>query len=87
MNNGYTKVSNWIIEARHFSIYEKMVLIVILKHQMNKSESWPTQQRISVQASCSLSQVKRAIKSLILSKVLFIKKNEFGRNNIYVIVL
>ena len=80
---GFTKVPNIFIENNSFSIYEKMVGIVITKHQMNRRLAWPSQRRIALQAGCSVSTVKKAINGLQSKHVLAKKTKAKGTNNLY----
>lgn len=61
---GFTMVPNWFIEHSHFTVYEKMTAIVILKHQKNHQQAWPSHRHIAVQVCCSVSTVKKAIRQL-----------------------
>ena len=83
--NGFTMIANWFIEQSGFSIYEKMVVIVIKKHLMYKSQAWPSLEKISTQAGCSISSVKKAIRELEQKQILIRVKHKtvwqiyFGR--------
>lgn len=79
-NKGFTKVPNMFIEDSLFSAYEKMVAIVINKHQMKNNEAWPSHNTIAKQAGCSISTVKKAIKRLQLKGILY-KARLNGRNS------
>ncbi len=81
--NGYTMVPNWFIASNSFSIYEKMVLIVIKKHLMNKKECWPSIKTIAKEADCSEYSAKKAINSLVEKDRLTKKPNGHFRNNVY----
>lgn len=61
----FTLIPNWFLDSHKYSIYEKMVLIVIKKHQGNKDNCWPSLRVIGNQARCSETTVKKAIKGLI----------------------
>jgi len=81
--NGFTQIPNWFIASYNFSIYEKMVLIVIKKHLMKKKECWPSIKTIAKEADCSEYSAKKAINSLIQKDRLTKKRNGHFRNNIY----
>ena len=85
--NGFTMIANWFIEQPGFSIYEKMVVIVIKKHLMYKSQAWPSLEKISSQAGCSISSVKKAIRELEQKQIL-VRERPIGRKtNVYQIKL
>ena len=81
--NGFTQIPNWFIASDNFSIYEKMVLIVIKKHLMKKRECWPSIRKISKEADCSEYSTKKAINSLIKKDRLTKRSNGHFRNNVY----
>ena len=85
--NGYTKIPNWFLESRKFTIYEKMTAIIIYKHQMYKKSAWPSQVRIARQIPCSITSVKKAIAGLHKKNILTIEKHKNGKNNLYIIKL
>ena len=80
---GFTMIANRFIEKKEFSIYEKMVFIVIKKHQMNKKESWPSLEKIALQSGCSVSSVKKAIQGLQRKHIIFKDRPNIRKNNIY----
>lgn len=80
---GFTMIANWFIEIPGFTIYEKMVVIVIKKHLMNKKEAWPSLENIALQAGCSVSSAKRAILQLQRKKVLVKARTYNRKNNTY----
>lgn len=79
----FTKVPNWFIESAHFTVYEKMVAIVIQKHLMNKLRAWPSHTKIATQADCSVSTVKKAIIGLEKKSVLRKLRDPEYKTNIY----
>jgi len=80
--NGFTKVPNVLI-ASTLNIYEKMVWIVIQKHKMNKNECWPSLKKIAKESSCSVSTVKKTIKSLEKRGLVLRIIDKKRRSNVY----
>jgi Helix-turn-helix domain len=81
---GFTKVENGFIERTDLSIYEKMVFIVIKKHQMKNSKAWPSQTRIARQARCSVTTVKKAVRILRFRGLIEVKR--IGAFNSYKLI-
>lgn len=76
-------VPNWFIEDGNFSVYEKMTAIVILKHQINRKEAWPSHKNIAAQVFCSVTTVKEAINGLKDKGILTSSRTKHCRSNIY----
>ena len=82
-SKGFAMIPNWFIEDGSFSVYEKMTAIVIVKHQKNNKEAWPSQQKIAEQVCCSVSTVKKAISGLEDKGILISKRSSNHRSNVY----
>ncbi len=81
--NGFTKVPNALISSTYLNIYEKMVWVVIQKHKMNKSECWPSLEKIAKESSCSVTTVKKTIKVLEEKRLILKIKDKKKRSNTY----
>jgi biotin operon repressor len=81
---GFTMVPNMVIENTKMNIYEKMVLIVIKKHQMNKANAWPSQSRIAKQVRCSVTTVKKTVRILRFKGLIEVKR--IGSFNSYKLI-
>lgn len=81
--NGFTMVPNVFLGRKDITIYEKMVMIVITMHKMNKGYCWPSEETIAKEASCSISTVKKAIKGLQGKNILRKTKGKNHRSNTY----
>ena len=84
---GFTMIANWFLEKTGFSIYEKMVVIVIKKHLMNNHEAWPSLEKIATQSGCSVSSVKKAILELQNKNIVEKSRPNYRKTNIYKIKL
>jgi DNA-binding MarR family transcriptional regulator len=80
---GFTIIENSFIERTDLNIYEKLVVIVIKKHCMNRGRAWPSQARLAEQVGCSISTIKRIIKNLEKIEILTVERNHNHKNNIY----
>jgi DNA-binding MarR family transcriptional regulator len=81
---GFTMILNSFIERTDLSIYEKMVFIVIKKHQMKNSKAWPSQTRIASQARCSITTVKKTVRILRFKGLIEVKRT--GAFNSYKLI-
>lgn len=81
--SGFTKVSNIFLVRKDLTTYEKMVMIVINMHKMNKGYCWPSEETIAREASCSISTVKKAIEGLQEKNLLRKTKVKKYRSNTY----
>jgi len=81
--NGFTMIPNVFLVREDITIYEKMVMIVITMHKMNKGYCWPSEETLAREASCSISTVKKAIKGLQGKNVLSKTKSKKHRSNTY----
>lgn len=81
--NGFTRVSNVFLVRKDLTIYEKMVVIVIKMHKMNKNYCWPSEETIAKEANCSISTVKKALKGLIEKGLVRKTRNKKYRSNVY----
>jgi DNA-binding MarR family transcriptional regulator len=82
-NRGFTMIPNSFIENKNLSIYEKMTVIVMLKHKGNNETAWPSQQRLAGQVGCSVSTIKKTIIGLEKKKIVSKLKSKNYRRNIY----
>lgn len=82
---GFTMIPNWFLEDNNFSVYEKMTIIIILKHRRNKQQAWPSQKIIASQIGCSVSTVKKAIGKLQRTGIIKITRLKNCSNNVYAI--
>jgi len=62
---GFTQIPNWFIDSKEYTIYEKMVFIIIRRHQINKETCWPSVATIAKKARCGKTTANKAIKGLI----------------------
>jgi DNA-binding MarR family transcriptional regulator len=86
-NRGFVMIPNSFIETKNLSIYEKMTVIVMLKHKGNNETAWPSQQRLASQVGCSISTIKKTIIGLENKKIVSKLKSKNYRRNIYQIKL
>ena len=61
--------------------YEKMVLIVLLAYKMDKEYCYPSRQLIADNAGFNVKTVDKALRNLVLNKLIKIEKH--GRINRY----
>jgi len=82
----FTQIPNSLIISKSFTIYEKMVWIVIKKYLMRHDTCWPGISTIADNARCGDSSVKKAIKSLEERGIITKDKQSNRKSNIYRIV-
>lgn len=83
--NSFTQVNNSIFRCgKDLNIYEKMILMVLLSHCIGKIECWPSHETIAKEASCSITTVKKTIRSLEEKKLLKIIPNSKFRSCLYI---
>lgn len=82
-SKGFTMVPNWFIESSDFLPYEKLVAIVIFKHQKNKKRAWPSHGRIALQIGCCVSTVKKSVVGLEAKGILTIVQSNNHKSNVY----
>ena len=81
--NGFTQIKNWFLDSSKFTIYEKMVLVVIKRHQINKNTCWPSIATIARKARCSKTTVNIAVKGLVEKNMIEKIKNNKVKSNVY----
>lgn len=79
----FTIVPNDFITSREFTIYEKMVCIVLKKYQMSHKTCWPGIATIARCVGCGDSSVKKAIKGLVAKNVITVERDCGRRSNTY----
>lgn len=79
----FTMVYNEFICSEDFTIYEKMVFIVLNKYLMRHKTCWPNFSTISKSARCGETSVKKAIKGLVSKGMISIDRGNGRRSNTY----
>lgn len=81
--NGFTKVPNSFLVRQDINIFEKMIWIILKKHQMNKTMCWPSMKTIGKEARCSETTVKKTIKKLEGKGLIVKNKIKEFKSNVY----
>jgi len=79
--NGFTKTPNSIFSDKRLNSYDKIVLIVLIKHQFKNDFCFPSHHLISKEAGCSRDTVIRSLKKL--KSLGYISWYKTGKHNIY----
>jgi DNA-binding MarR family transcriptional regulator len=79
----FTKVPNEFIMSKDFTLYEKMIWIVLKKYLMSHETCWPGIAAIARCAGCSESTVKKAIKGLEIKRMIKRSNSAAHRSNTY----
>ena len=80
---GFTKVPNPFVLRQDLNIFEKMIVIVLKVHQMNKGMCWLKMETISKEAGCSETTAKETINKLISKGLVVKRKIKEIRSNVY----
>jgi len=82
IKKGFTKVENKIITSQNVSPTEKLVIVCLLMHKMDKECCFPSFDKISEETGYHRNTVKKTIKSLDDKRFIRIVKNK-GKSNKY----
>jgi hypothetical protein len=80
---GFTQIPNRFIKREDLNPYEKMIVIVIKMHMMNKNHSWPSHKTIAREVGCSTTTVKKSLKNLVAQKIIIKEYWDTTRSNKY----
>ena len=80
-NNGFTQIQNFIFSDKNLNSYDRMVLIVLKKHQFKDEYCYPGIPLIAKEAGCSPHTVIRSLKKM--SALGYIYWYKTGRHNNY----
>ncbi len=73
-DKSFTIIDNWLLDS-NLTIHEKIVFIAIKRYVIKSDHATIPHENIARVASLSASAVKRAIKSLVKKKLLYVKSN------------
>jgi len=82
IKNGFTQVQNKIIVTDKITFNEKLILICLLMHKMNKTVAFPSFTTVAKELGCSRITVIRNIDSL-LKKGYILREKRAYRSNKY----
>ena len=82
IKNGFTQIPNLLLTDPNLTNNEKMVLILLKMHQMNKRSSFPSYRLIGLEMGLSRRQSIRIVDKIVKNGYL-LKEKRYGTSNIY----
>lgn len=79
----FTMILNSFITSKEYTVYEKMVYIVIKKFRMKHETCWPGISTMAECVGCGPTSIKKAIASLIAKGIISKEKDPKRRSNTY----
>jgi len=80
IKNGFTQIKNKIIVTDKLTFNEKLILICLLMHKMNKKVAFPSYSTIARELGCSRSTAIRSIDSLLKKRYIIREKRAYRSN-------
>jgi predicted transcriptional regulator len=80
---GFNQIGRSFTISKKYNPYAKAIFGVLVTHKMKKDECYPTETTIAKEANCSLTTAKKYINLLEKDGIIYKRKTQGYRNNIY----